>query len=143
MNTFKQTLLGRLILSTSIIFFLPGCAIIGTYESVTIHADNENRKVDVKIDSGARRSSIHDELAKELGLKVTDEIQTVKSANGIKDRPVVEIEYTLAGETIETTANVANRSHLKYKMIIGVRDLDGRFLIRPERMLDEEEAEEN
>jgi hypothetical protein len=96
-----------------------------------------------KIDSGARRSSIHSEIAENLCLHYTDEIQVVKSANGVTKRPVVEIKYTLAGQTIHSTANVADRSRLQYPMIIGVRDLDGRFLIRPERMLDEEEAEEN
>lgn len=143
MKTFEhKALLGRLFPSIFILL-LSGCAIIGTYETVTIHAEHEDRVVDVKIDSGARRTSIDISLARELGLRETDEIQTVTSASGVTQRQVVEIEYTLAGETIKTTANVADRSQLQYQMIVGVRDLDGRFLIRPERMLDEEEAEEN
>ena len=143
MKTFKQTLLGRLIPSIFIFLFISGCSIIGTYEEVVIHSECGDRTVPVKIDSGARRSSIHTALADSLCLNKTDEIQVVTSASGITERSVVEVEYTLAGQRIRTTANVADRSHLTYPMIIGVRDLDGRFLIRPEIMLDEEEGEEN
>ena len=151
MKTFKPTWLGRLILIPSIFLSVSGCTsqplsnevIIGTYEKVVVHSDCGDKVVMVKIDSGARTNSIHIPLADKLCLQETGDVQTVKSASGITDRPVVNITYTLAGKKISSTANVADRSELTYKMLVGVRDLDGRFLIRPERMRDEEEAEEN
>ncbi len=143
MTFLKHTLLGRFIPST-LLLLLPGCAsVIGTYEPVTIHSACGDQVIMAKIDTGARSNSVHLPLADELCLEKTGKIQTVKSASGVTNRPIVEITYTLAGKTISSTANVADRSRLQYPMIVGVRDLDFKdFLIKPERMRDELEAEE-
>jgi hypothetical protein len=152
MNLSKPTLLGRLIPSLFSILFFSGCThvattdelpIIGTYEEVLITSECGEIVLLAKVDTGARTNSIHLPLATQLCLKDTGTIQTVKSASGITKRPIVKITFTIAGETISTTANVADRTHLTYKMLVGVRDLDGRFLVRPERMRDEVEAEED
>jgi hypothetical protein len=142
MMTFKQALLGSLIPSILIIF-LYSCSVIGTYETITIHSGDTNKEVDVKIDSGAKRTSIDGALAEELNLKVLDESVTVRSASGTEERSLVEIEFTLSGETIKTKANIADRSHLEYPIIIGVMDLENRFLIKPELISEAEEKEEN
>lgn len=94
-------------------------------------------RVPVKIDTGAWRTSIDKELAASLGLLHKENIlwsKVVKSASGREVRPVVNIKFYLAGRKIATMANIADRSGLKNKIIVGRRDLGG-FLIDPKEKL--------
>ncbi|MBI2416197.1 MAG: ATP-dependent zinc protease [Candidatus Kerfeldbacteria bacterium] len=58
------------------------------------------------------------------------DVQIVRSASGITLRPYVHITYQLGGHTIQTLANISDRSLLAYPMLIGKSDL-GNFLIDP------------
>jgi len=110
---------------------------INVIEEVTVKTELKNdlrHKVMAKIDTGAFRTSIHEELAKELGLLTPENVvltRWVRSALGREERPVIKLTYWLAGKKVKTYASVAKRKTLKYQMIIGVRDL-GEFSIRPQ-----------
>ncbi len=107
---------------------------IGTVEEVEIVSfDGEKLKVKAKIDTGADSSSIDKELAEELGLLNTSNIlyeNYFRSALGRRKRLVVQGTFYLAGRKIKTRFSVTNRSKLRYKVLIGKRDLKG-FVIVP------------
>ena len=104
-------------------------------ETIKIIKKGKHRMVEVeaKIDTGALRSSIDENLAKSLGLLSEDKIlylRHYRSALGkAHERPVIGINFWLKGKKISTTVNVANREGLNTRFLIGRRDLDG-FLIK-------------
>jgi hypothetical protein len=109
--------------------------VIGVFEEVTIYgANGSTKKIPVKIDTGAYRSSIDKNLAKELDLhgkeNHIDEVD-VKSALGVNTRPVVELEFELAGIRVQADASIADRSRLRKPMIVGRKDLT-KFLVTSE-----------
>lgn len=92
---------------------------------------NQRKKVIAKVDTGAWRTSINQNLAAELGLTRKDNVlwtKSVKSTLGQQERPIVAMTYWLAGRKIKTSASVAKRTALKFPVIIGRKDLKG-FLI--------------
>lgn len=93
------------------------------------------KKVFARVDTGATRSSIDRNLAKELGLLTPENIlwkdrYEYRSATGLQTRPVIGIKYKLAGKMIISSASVADRSKMKNPFLIGRRDLVG-FLVKP------------
>ena len=114
-----------------------GVKTINTVEKVLVYDIKREKKVEVeaRVDTGAQRSSIDRDLAKSLGLLVNDNILwkdrfEYRSATGLEPRPVIGITFRLAGRKIKTSASVADRSKLNYKLLIGRNDLVG-FLINP------------
>lgn len=111
-----------------------GIKTVSFKETVRV-VDVLGNKTDVpaKIDTGAWRTSIDRELAKRLGVLAKKNIlwsKVVKSASGKEERPVINLKFYLAGRKINTVANIADRSDLKNKIIVGRRDLVG-FLVDP------------
>jgi len=87
-----------------------------------------------KIDTGAYRTSIDKQLAKELGLLSPENklfYKGYRSSMGSEKRPIVEVSFWLKGKKVKTAANISDRSKLKRPVIIGRRDLKG-FLINAE-----------
>ncbi len=113
-----------------------GIKILEAVEEVKIRsADKKKMAVLARVDSGAFRSSIDRELARELGLLKKKNILwkdrfTYRSTVGRQTRPVIGLTFWLAGRRIRTSASVADRSKMKVPMIIGRNDLGG-FLVRP------------
>lgn len=82
--------------------------------------------LDVKVDTGALRTSIDEQFAREIGLYHPKKVigtKKVKSALGLQTRELIPITFRMAGVTHITTASLADRSNLMYKMIIGRIDL--------------------
>lgn len=111
-----------------------GVKTIGITEKVKVLGKNGRRiKLSAKIDTGATRTAIDRDLASSLGLLTPENIykyKKTKSAFGQSKRPVIKLVYWLAGRKIETLAGVAKRSHLKFPLLIGQKDLVG-FIIDP------------
>lgn len=115
-----------------------GIKTVGYKETVRV-IDSFGRKFDVlaKIDTGAWRTSIDRELARSLGLLSGNNVlwaKVVKSSLGKENRPVINLKFYLAGRFIKTIANIADRTQMKTKIIIGRRDLGG-FLVKPEEVI--------
>lgn len=104
--------------------------VLPVIQPVTIKSKDQVITVQAKLDSGAYRSSIDEKLAKKLKLTPTGKKVFVQSASGRRFRPTVSLFFELAGKKITTEASVIDRSHLRYQMIVGRKDLDG-FLIKP------------
>jgi alpha-L-glutamate ligase-like protein len=98
----------------------------------------KHRMVEVraKIDTGAYRSSIDRELAQKLGLLVPERVlyyRHYRSALGKeRERPVIGVTFWLKRRRVTTAVNVANRSRLRTKFLLGRKDLGG-FLILAKR----------
>ena len=111
-----------------------GIKTINVWETVRV-VNGADEKVDIlaKIDTGAWRTSIDRQTAINLGLLQKSNIlwqKTVKSSIGKETRPIIAINFYLAGRKIKTVASIANREGLKSKLIIGRQDLGG-FLVNP------------
>lgn len=93
-------------------------------ENVVIRSldGTESSDVQARIDTGAGVSSIDVKLAAQLKLGPISSYKKVRSANGETLRPIVEAKLVISGEEYSQKFTVANRSSMKYKVLIG-RDL--------------------
>ena len=108
--------------------------VVSSLEEIILKGTKKKRiTVLAKIDTGAWRTSIDLELAKELGLLKPENIirnRVVKSSLGSQDRPVIVLTYWLKGVKITTAAGITDRKNLRRRVIIGRKDLGG-FLVKP------------
>jgi alpha-L-glutamate ligase-like protein len=114
-----------------------GRKVLGVFEEIkVVSGDRKLHKVMAKMDTGALNASIDREFARELGLLGPDKVlyeANVESALGKQRRPVIELELNLGGQKIRALASVADRAHLKAKVLIGKRYLQG-FMIDPAKV---------
>jgi len=109
--------------------------VIGLSEKVTlISPTKKKKKVMARIDTGATKSSVDARLAAELALGPVIKTKLVKSASGSKLRPVITANIKLAGKTLKSEFTIADRSHMKYRVLVGQNILkEGKFLIDPNK----------
>lgn len=105
--------------------------IVGLVEPVIITHDGQEEKVRARIDSGATNSSIDFALASKLRLGPVVANKLIKSANGARMRPVIEATVKIHGKELRARFTLADRSHMKYKVLIGQNILKRGFLIDP------------
>lgn len=105
--------------------------IVGLTEEVILHHDGRHDKLRARIDTGAERSSVDISLASKLQLGPVVASKMVKSANGAKLRPIVKVEVELCGRKVKETFSLSDRSHMRYKVLIGQNILKKGFLIDP------------
>ena len=108
-----------------------GRVVIGLTEKVNIDHTGGKKNVIAKIDTGATKSSIDTSLAAELKLGPVIKSKLVKSAHGSKLRPIIEATIELSGKTIKSEFTLADRAHMKYRILIGQNILKDGFLIDP------------
>jgi hypothetical protein len=90
--------------------------IIGLSEKLLL----ENKKsYKAKIDTGAESSSIDKTLLEKLEKKKIISYKTVKSALGKHTRPMIILEVEFIGIKFKEKFTIADRSHMKYKILIG------------------------
>jgi hypothetical protein len=109
--------------------------IIGIIEDVTIYGVNDKLKnklkVFAKIDTGATKSSIDIKLVDSMNLGPIIRTKIIRSAEGSSRRPIVKIKIKFANKIITEEFTVANRSKMKYPVLIGLNILSKGFLIDP------------
>ena len=112
-----------------------GKVILGLTEHVTvIGLHGKKEKVIARIDTGATSSSIDIALAQRLHLNPSTRSKIVKSASGVKKRPLVHAKLKMEGLLIEEEFTLADRSHMTYQLLIGHNILKkGNFLIDPHK----------
>lgn len=84
-----------------------------------------------RIDTGATKSSVDARLAAELALGPVIKTKLVKSAAGNKLRPVIKASIRISGKSLKSEFTIADRSHMKYRVLIGQNILKKGFLIDP------------
>lgn len=107
--------------------------IIGLSEKVVIKGNTDSMEVDAKIDTGATKSSIDAKLAEELKLGPVIQTKMVRNAHGHSVRPIINVKIEIAGKDIESEFTVADRKHMKYRVLIGQNLLKENFLIDPSK----------
>lgn len=108
--------------------------VVGLKERVVIFSNNGKKKsLIAKIDTGASKSSLDINLASELNLGPIIKSKIVKSAHGNRLRPIIEGEVEIAGKTVKAEFTLADRTHMKYRMLIGVNVLKANFLVDPSK----------
>ena len=110
-----------------------GKVIIGLTENVTIMNGKEIKNITARIDTGATKSSIDSKLAASLSLGPIIKTRIIKSAHGHALRPIIKVRIRLAGIIIKKEFTVADRAHMKYKILIGQNILKKKFLIDPSK----------
>ena len=95
-----------------------------------------------KLDTGAWRTSIDAQLAVHLGLEGTEQRVKIRAASGREERQTVSLTFTVGGKKVKTVASLADRTHMKYPILIGRRDLKG-FYINPVKLANEPTDLEN
>lgn len=103
---------------------------LGVIEKITIVGSEKNKVVRAKIDTGAYRTSIDSDLVDELSLDSRNKFIRVRSGSGRQKRRTVNLKFKLKGKEIDTVATYTPRSHLRFPVIIGRKDMEG-FLVDP------------
>lgn len=108
---------------------------IGLTEKITIIGpDGKKKKMLARIDTGATKSSIDVKTAAGMRLGPVSKATTIKSAIGTALRPVVEVEVIFCGKRFRTEFTLADRSHMKYPVLIGQNMMkDGHWMIDPSK----------
>ena len=109
-----------------------GKPVIGLVETVWI-SGKEKLKVRARVDTGAVLSSIDSALLEKLGPSEVVGKKSVRSANGKTVRPIVELKLEMEGKEVREKFTVADRQHMKYKLLIGQNILKKGFFIDPSR----------
>jgi len=107
---------------------------VGLSEKIEITGQNSKKKVNAKVDTGATIGSIDVKLASELKLGPVINIKKVKQAHGNSNRAIIEAEITFAGQTFTSQFTLADRSHMKFPVLLGQNQLKS-VLIDPEKSL--------
>src|SRR3989338_2250591 len=110
-----------------------GKKVIGINEPIEI-PDRQSGKYPTmaKIDTGAYRTTISTNLARQLGLNEAMRYKKVRGALGLEERPIIEFSFILDKKLVSTEAFIADRSQLKYDIIVGRKDLK-QFLVDPSK----------
>ena len=110
--------------------------VIHLSEKIWIKGPGGEERVRAKVDTGADRTTVDRDLAERLKLGPALSKVTLKASAGGQrlERPVVDAEITIAEHTYKLRVGVADRSQMRYRVIIG-RDIlrSGDFLIDPMR----------
>lgn len=113
---------------------LSGHIILGVEEQVILF-DREGKQFPIlaKVDTGAYRTSIDEGIARKLGIDRPIILQKgVQGALGRQSRPIIALSLILRKKHISTEVSLIDRSHMKYGMILGCRDLRG-FFVNPNK----------
>ena len=111
-----------------------GRIIVGLTEKVRVTSSEGNfEEIVARIDTGATKSSIDTKLATKLRLGPVIRSKVVRSAHGHQLRPLIEAEIFLAGKKTKAEFTLADRAHMKYKVLIGVNILENEFLVDPSK----------
>ena len=107
---------------------------LGLTEKITVIGPKGSEEIVARIDSGATASSIDLKLSAKLGLGPITRTKIVKSASGVKRRPIILVKVKIGNQELEEEFTLADRNHMTYPVLIGQNVLkEGNFLIDPNK----------
>jgi len=110
---------------------ISGRKVIGINEPIDILDINKTKHPTMaKVDTGAYRTTICSSLAKELGVDQVIGQKKVRSTLGMEEREIISLSFYMDKRLVMSEAFIADRSEMKYDIIVGRRDLK-RFLVDP------------
>ncbi|MBS3175629.1 ATP-dependent zinc protease [Candidatus Woesearchaeota archaeon] len=112
--------------------------IVGLTEEVTIFGKDKDghptkKTCMARIDTGATRSSLDEDVAKSISIYPSGFKAEVKSASGHTLRHVAKVKLLLHGREFIIDITLIAREHMKYKCLIGRDILKKGFLIDPSK----------
>ena len=110
---------------------------VGLVEKVKLNGHKNKHEILARIDTGATNSSIDLKLASSLKLGPVIKSKMVRSTNGSKLRPVIETEINICGRKLKEHFTLADRSYMRFQVLIGQNILKQNFLIDPSKELKE------
>jgi len=90
-----------------------------TERVIIVGKGGKKKELKGRVDTGATKSSIDVGIAKELGLGPSIGERLVKSSNGQFVRSLIWVNLEISGKNIREQFTIADRSHLRYKLLIG------------------------
>lgn len=106
--------------------------VVGFVEDITLFGNStKKKKIKARIDTGAVESAIDAKLAAELHLGPIIRRKLVVSTHGRTVRPVMKAEVEINKKKMKAEFTIADRSHMKFKALIGQNILKNGFLIDP------------
>lgn len=108
-------------------------AIVGLIEPVMCEGKKGKAIVRARIDTGATKGSIDEQMVSTLGLGPVKGTRTVRNAQGIEQRPIVSLTIVIAEKKVTADFTVADRGHMRYPVLIGRNVLKKGFLIDPNK----------
>ncbi|MFT4312149.1 MAG: RimK/LysX family protein [Candidatus Woesearchaeota archaeon] len=109
-------------------------SIVGLIEPVVLKDTNgKEARIFAKVDTGADSSSLDINLATTLSLGPIITTKSIVSSHGRSLRPVVTLETEIGGKIVKENFTLYNRSHMKYKVLIGCSLLKKGFLVDPSK----------
>lgn len=105
--------------------------VVGLVEEIMI-LDHTPLNLKARIDTGATRSSIDENIAKKLNTKEAGST-TVKSSHGTTKRKLVKLTIILGGKRVAGLFTLFDRNHMTYPALIGQNILKQGFVIDPQK----------
>lgn len=104
---------------------------IGLVEKVRIYGNGSSVETEALVDTGAKMTSIDIKLAGEAKLGPVTRMYKTKApiTKEVDKRPVVKVTIKIRGKKFEVEANLNDRSHMKYPVLIGRNLLYGNFVV--------------
>ncbi len=107
--------------------------IVGLTADIKLLGSKCTKTVVARVDTGAEKSSVDLKLAAEVGLGTLVKTTIIKSAHGSTHRPVIRGRVMFAGKRMNAYFTVADRGHMKYRVLVGQNMLKKGFLIDPSK----------
>lgn len=105
--------------------------VLGLVEDITLEGEKGNKKLRARIDTGAQNSSIDQTLAAELKLGPIIKNKAIRQSHGRSIRPVVNVNCLLCRKKLRGEFTIADRSEMKYRVLVGQNLLKKGFIIDP------------
>ena len=107
--------------------------IVGLTADIKLLGSKCTKTVVARVDTGAEKSSVDLKLAAEVGLGTLVKTTIIKSAHGSTHRPVIMGRVVFAGKKMSSYFTVADRGHMKYRLLVGQNIMKKGILIDPSK----------